>query len=77
MQKPPLNTHVDVCSEASVLNFGLNLHLHSYFVYVCSWALVRMHRLRSPEPSLHENAINTKISLCVNPLHTDWHFSLV
>ena len=35
-QKPPINTHADISRGAKGLNFGLNLHLHPFFVYVGS-----------------------------------------
>ena len=47
-QKPPLNTHYDVSSEAILLNFGLSYNLHPYVVYASgegSGEPVRMHRL--------------------------------
>ena len=45
-QKPPLNTHADISSGASGLNFGQSLYLHLYFVYICmqaAKALVSQH----------------------------------
>ena len=47
-QEPPLITHYDVSSEARLLNFSLNHHLHPYFVYASgegSGEPMLMHRL--------------------------------
>ena len=33
VQKPPINVHAGVSIADSGRNFGLGLHLHSYFVY--------------------------------------------
>ena len=35
-QKPPSNANADVSSGARDLDFGLNFHLHPYFVYASS-----------------------------------------
>ena len=40
--KPPINFHIDIFSRAKGLNFGLNLDLHPYFVYVTVKALTRL-----------------------------------
>ena len=35
-QKPLINDHDDVSSDARSLQFGLSLHLHLYFLYASS-----------------------------------------
>ena len=55
-KKTLANVHPDVSSHARDLNFGLSLHLNSYFVYACSNALVSLHiGTGSPELSLLDN----------------------
>ena len=65
VQTPPLDArHADVFNEARVLQFGLRLYLHPYFV--CASRVKTLTSLRicagSPEPSLLGNSINILIS---------------
>ena len=66
-QKPTLNTHADIFSEACGLKFGLSLHLYPYIVYANikgTGQSVHLHR-SPPVLSLLHNAISTKISCAV------------
>ena len=62
---PPTNVHLSVSKRARGLNFGLSIHLHLYFVYMpAAKSLASLHICAdSPEPSLLDNAIRTKISV--------------
>ena len=49
-EKLPLNDHVDLSSRARGVNFGLNLHLHPYYVIAGSYGSgqsAQVHRLAS------------------------------
>ena len=58
-------TGVHVSSRVRGLYFGLSLHLHPNFVYTSSevQASLRMYS-DSPEPSLLDNVVSTKI-MCI------------
>ena len=52
-QIPPINSHIDVTSNAQDLNFGHSLHLHPYSVIASSEGSGE-----SPESSLHKNVVS-------------------